>query len=132
MVRGECSSAIDLRIRLSVESAGLGHHLGDPFRPTLIPSHKKKADSRLAIAYLDERVAGNADPHRFGKGLKADLAGLRRYRGGDSAILYGLIQYRKPVDLREESSPAFPTDQDRNAGDRSKRRQVRQASDAAA
>jgi hypothetical protein len=107
MVRGECSSAIDLRIRLSVESAGLGHHLGDPFRPTLIP--QKKADSRLAIAYLDERVAGNADPHRFGKGLKADLAGLRHYRVGDSAILYGLIQYRKPVDLREESSPAFPT-----------------------
>jgi hypothetical protein len=34
---------------------------------------------------------------------------LRRYRVGDSAILYGLIQYRKPVDLREESSPAFPT-----------------------
>src|ERR1700731_3941535 len=42
MVRGECSSAIELRIRLSVESAGLGHHLGDPFRPTLIPSHKRK------------------------------------------------------------------------------------------
>ena len=33
---------IDLRIRLSVESAGLGHHLGDLFRPTLIPSHKRK------------------------------------------------------------------------------------------
>jgi hypothetical protein len=38
---------------------------------------------------------------------------LRRYRVGDSAILYGLIQYRKPVDLREESSPAFPTFKDR-------------------
>src|ERR1700722_15793223 len=78
-----------------------------PTDPNPIP--QKKADSRLAIAYLDERVAGNADPHRFGKGPKADLAGLRRYRFGDSAILYGLIQYRKPVDLREESSPAFPT-----------------------
>jgi mRNA interferase RelE/StbE len=28
------------------------------------------------IAYLDERVAGKADPRRFGKALKADLAGL--------------------------------------------------------
>ena len=39
------------------------------------------------IAYLDERVAGDADPRRFGKGLKADLAGLWRYRVGDYRIL---------------------------------------------
>jgi len=39
------------------------------------------------LAYLDERIAGNADPRRFGKGLKADLAGLWRYRVGDYRIL---------------------------------------------
>ena len=39
------------------------------------------------IAYLDERVAGDADPRRFGKGPKADLAGLWRYRVGDYRIL---------------------------------------------
>ncbi len=39
------------------------------------------------IAYLDERVAGEGDPRRFGKGLKADLAGLWRYRVGDYRIL---------------------------------------------
>lgn len=42
---------------------------------------------RDIIAYLDERVAGDADPRRFGKGLKADLAGLWRYRVGDYRIL---------------------------------------------
>lgn len=39
------------------------------------------------IAYLDERIAGEADPRRFGKGLKADLAGLWRYRVGDYRVL---------------------------------------------
>ena len=39
------------------------------------------------IAYLDDRIAGEADPRRFGKGLKADLAGLWRYRVGDYRIL---------------------------------------------
>lgn len=42
---------------------------------------------RDILAYLDERVAGNANPRRFGKGLKADLAGLWRYRVGDYRIL---------------------------------------------
>ncbi len=42
---------------------------------------------REIIAYLDERVAGDADPRRFGKGLKAALAGLWRYRVGDYRIL---------------------------------------------
>lgn len=42
---------------------------------------------REIIAYLDERVAGDADPRRFSKGLKADLAGLWRYRVGDYRIL---------------------------------------------
>ena len=39
------------------------------------------------IAYLDTRVAGQADPQRFGKALQADLAGLWRYRVGDYRIL---------------------------------------------
>jgi mRNA interferase RelE/StbE len=39
------------------------------------------------ISYLDERVAGDGDPRRFGKGLKSDLAGLWRYRVGDYRIL---------------------------------------------
>lgn len=46
-----------------------------------------KQAQRDIIAYLDERVAGNEDPRRFGKGLKADLAGLWRYRVGDYRIL---------------------------------------------
>ena len=40
---------------------------------------------RQIIAYLDERVAGDHDPRRCGKGLKADLAGC--YRVGDYRIL---------------------------------------------
>lgn len=39
------------------------------------------------LAYLDARVAVDADPRRFGKGLKADLSGLWRYRVGDYRIL---------------------------------------------
>lgn len=46
-----------------------------------------KPAQREIIAYLDERIAGKNDPRRFGKGLKADLAGLWRYRVGDYRIL---------------------------------------------
>ncbi len=46
-----------------------------------------KQAQRDIVAYLDERVAGDGDPRRFGKGLKADLAGLWRYRVGDYRIL---------------------------------------------
>ena len=42
---------------------------------------------RDIISYLDERISGEDDPRRFGKGLKADLAGLWRYRVGDYRIL---------------------------------------------
>jgi mRNA interferase RelE/StbE len=42
---------------------------------------------RDIISYLDERIAGEGDPRRFGKGLKADLVGLWRYRVGDYRIL---------------------------------------------
>jgi mRNA interferase RelE/StbE len=50
----------------------------------------RKLDPRVQrdiIAYLDERVAGTEDPRRFGKALKADLAGLWRYRVGSHRIL---------------------------------------------
>lgn len=42
---------------------------------------------RDILACLDERVAGQAGSRRFGNGLKADLAGLWRYRVGDYRIL---------------------------------------------
>jgi mRNA interferase RelE/StbE len=45
-----------------------------------------KPAQRDIIAYLDERIAGDGDPRRFGKGLKADLVGLCRYRVGDYRI----------------------------------------------
>lgn len=46
-----------------------------------------KQAQREIVTYLDERVAGDADPRRFGKALKADLAGLWRYRVGSYRIL---------------------------------------------
>ena len=42
---------------------------------------------RDILSYLDARISGEDDPRRFGKGLKADLAGLWRYRVGDYRIL---------------------------------------------
>jgi len=46
-----------------------------------------KQAQRDVLAYLDERIAADNDPRRFGKALKADLAGLWRYRVGDYRIL---------------------------------------------
>jgi mRNA interferase RelE/StbE len=46
-----------------------------------------KQAQRDIITYLDGRIAGDGDPCRFGKGLKADLAGLWRYRVGHYRIL---------------------------------------------
>lgn len=42
---------------------------------------------REIISYLDQRILGEGDPCRFGKGLRADLVGLWRYRVGDYRIL---------------------------------------------
>jgi mRNA interferase RelE/StbE len=42
---------------------------------------------RDIISYLDERILGEGEPRHVGKGLKADLAGLWRYRVGDYRIL---------------------------------------------
>jgi mRNA interferase RelE/StbE len=49
---------------------------------------KLDVQSRKKIfAYLEERIAGEEDPRRFGKPLKANLAGLWRYRVGDYRII---------------------------------------------
>lgn len=37
--------------------------------------------------YLDERIATEEDPRRFGKGLSSNLAGLWRYRIGDYRVI---------------------------------------------
>lgn len=50
----------------------------------------KKLDrtiQREIISYLDRRIAGSSDPRRFGKALKAELAGLWRYRVGNCRII---------------------------------------------
>lgn len=46
-----------------------------------------KQAQRDVLKYLDERVIGDGDPRRFGKGLKADLVGLWRYRAGNYRVL---------------------------------------------
>ena len=46
-----------------------------------------KQARRDIVTYLDERVAGDADPRRFGKRLKGELGGLWRYRVGDYRII---------------------------------------------
>lgn len=49
---------------------------------------KLDVQSRKKIfAYLEERIAGDEDPRRFGKPLRANLAGLWRYRVGDYRII---------------------------------------------
>ena len=42
---------------------------------------------KLIIEYLDRRIAGKRNPRRLGKALKAELAGLWRYRVGDYRII---------------------------------------------
>lgn len=39
------------------------------------------------VAYIENRLVTNEEPRRFGKPLKADLAGLWRYRVRDYRIL---------------------------------------------
>ena len=45
---------------------------------------------REILAYLDERIATEEDPSRFGKALHGDLAGLWRYRIGDYRLICSL------------------------------------------
>jgi mRNA interferase RelE/StbE len=46
-----------------------------------------ETDRRRIFRYLDERIATEDDPRRFGKALRGDLAGLWRYRVGDCRII---------------------------------------------
>ncbi|MDD2966709.1 MAG: type II toxin-antitoxin system RelE/ParE family toxin [Desulfovibrionaceae bacterium] len=60
-----------------------------------------KIDRQVALRikkYLDERIATEEDPRRFGKGLTSNLAGLWRYRVGDYRII-AEIQEEKIVVL---------------------------------
>ena len=43
------------------------------------------------LAYLEERIELDADPRRFGKRLKANLAGLWRYRIGNYRIICHIV-----------------------------------------
>jgi mRNA interferase RelE/StbE len=52
----------------------------------LDPKNKRKI-----LSYLEERIETDADPRRFGKGLKADLSGLWRYRVGDYRIICRIV-----------------------------------------
>ena len=45
---------------------------------------------REILKYLDERIATKANPARFGKALRGDLAGLWRYRVGDYRLICSL------------------------------------------
>lgn len=50
----------------------------------------KKLDRKAQqdiISYLDEHIAGENSPRRFGKGLRGELGGLWRYRVGNYRII---------------------------------------------
>ena len=50
----------------------------------------RKHDARsqqTILSYLRERIAGDADPRRFGKPLRRNLAGLWRYRVEDYRLI---------------------------------------------
>ena len=49
-----------------------------------------KQAQREILKYLDERIATEEDPSRFGKALRGDLAGLWRYRVGDYRMICSL------------------------------------------
>ena len=49
-----------------------------------------KQAQREILAYLDERIATDEDPARFGKALRGDLGGLWRYRVGDYRLICSL------------------------------------------
>jgi mRNA interferase RelE/StbE len=46
-----------------------------------------KQGQREILSYLDSRIATSEDPRRFGKPLRADLAGLWRYRVRDYRLI---------------------------------------------
>lgn len=50
----------------------------------------KKLDKEIAgriVDFMENQIATDSDPRRFGKGLKKELRGLWRYRVGDYRII---------------------------------------------
>ncbi len=43
--------------------------------------------TREILAYLRSRIASDADPRRFGKGLRGEMQGLWRYRVGNYRLI---------------------------------------------
>lgn len=43
--------------------------------------------ARRILDYMDERIAGTADPRHAGKALSGPLGGLWRYRVGDCRVI---------------------------------------------
>lgn len=50
--------------------------------------------ARRIKRYLDERIATEDDPRRFGKGLSENLAGLWKYRIGDFRVIAEIQDHR--------------------------------------
>lgn len=46
-----------------------------------------KQSARRILDFLDERVAGRADPRSVGRALSGPLGGLWRYRVGDFCVI---------------------------------------------
>jgi mRNA interferase RelE/StbE len=60
----------------------------------------RKLDSTIQkriLRYLRERLAGSEDPRRFGKPLRRNMAGLRRYRIEDYRLICRLEDDRVVV-----------------------------------
>lgn len=57
-----------------------------------------QAIQREILDYRDARIAGDEDPHRFGKPLRHELRGLWRYR---------VREYRLICDIREQTREVF-------------------------
>ena len=45
------------------------------------------SDQKRVLRFLNERVAGSANPRQSGKALTGELAGVWRYRVGDIRVL---------------------------------------------
>lgn len=50
--------------------------------------------ARRIKKYLDERIATDDDPRRFGEGLTENLAGLWKYRVGDFRVIAEIQEQR--------------------------------------
>ena len=56
----------------------------------------KQAAKRIK-KYLDERIATEDDPRRFGEGLTENLAGLWRYRVGNFRVIAEIQEHKVVV-----------------------------------